>query len=194
MSGKDERANAVAEAIVEIQSLLAAGVSSARLDAAKRVLMRLAERRELFNHDAFPLPTDGRFERTYLIHEEPDGSCALYVNAGLPGQHSPPHDHGGAWAIVVAVDGEETHRLYSCDAKGDALTLSAEVVVRPGVGVALMPNGIHAIEAGPDATLLHLHLYAKRFEDQGERRQFNLADNSVRRFVLGDVGFIEDAR
>ena len=65
MSNKDERANAVAEAIAEIQALLAAGVSSARLDAAKQVLMRLAERHELFNHDAFPLPTDGRFERSY---------------------------------------------------------------------------------------------------------------------------------
>lgn len=191
---KSERAQAVESAIAEIDTILAEGITVDGLNLAKQILLRLAEQHHLFTHNHFPLPSEGEFERTYLIYEDVDGSNALYVNSGIRGQQSPPHDHGGAWAIIVAVEGEEIHRLYACEEADSSIHQVGEIVVKPGQGVSMMPEGIHAIEAVAEAPLLHLHLYGIRFADQGERRQFDLASGNVRRFVLDDVGFLEDAR
>ena len=45
-----------------------------------------------------------------------------------------------------------------------------------------------------DVPLLHLHLYAKGFEYQGERNEYNLETGEVKCFKLEEVGLIEDAR
>ncbi|MEM7206585.1 MAG: cysteine dioxygenase family protein [Pseudomonadota bacterium] len=194
MNSKTRRSKAVARCIDRIKSIMINGVDVETLRHAKRALMTLAEDAALFTHADFPLPADGEVERTYLIHEETDGTFALYVNSGIKGQSSPPHDHGGSWAIIVAVEGEEIHRLYTCDETSNTLTFANQIVVKPGCGVSLLPDGIHAIEAVAPEPLLHLHLYGRRFADQGTRRQFDLEKGQVRQFVLDDVGFIEDAR
>ena len=100
---------------------------------------------------------------------------------------------------MAAVEGEETHRLFVAD-KGDVasgglgIRQAAELVVRPGFAVSLMPDGIHAIHAETDRPLLHLHLYGRGFPSQSERVEYDLERGEVHRFVLDDIGFIEDAR
>jgi predicted metal-dependent enzyme (double-stranded beta helix superfamily) len=194
MNTKRERREAIEEAIADIKGLLDESVSVESLNQAKIRLMALCEKKALFSSTDFPIP-EREIDRTYLVHEEAGGSYALYVNSSLPGQSSAPHDHGGAWAIVAAVVGEETHRLYACEGEnGERVKQVSELTVRPGTAVSMLPDGIHAIDARGDAPLLHLHLYGQSFERQSMRRQFDLDAGTVRLFVLEDVGFVEDAR
>ena len=196
MSVKRLRSETVGNAISEIEQIMRDGVDVTALEAAKKVMLNLCEKSELFPRYDFPIPDAEQTERTFLIHENPDGEYALYVNSGAPGQMAPPHDHGGSWAIVAAIDAEEIHRLYVEDANiGEPVKLRqvAELTVKPGKAVSMLPDGIHSIHAG-NAPLLHLHLYGKNFASQSERREYDLEKQTVRRFVLEDVGFIEDAR
>ena len=192
MNRRQERESAIAGMAARVEEAFAQGVTPSALDAAKQAMLDLAARRDLFLCEEFAQPDDGRRDRNILIYERDPGGMALYVNSSWPGQTSGPHDHGGAWAIVAAVDGEETHRTYEAD--GDAARQTGEMVVRPGTAIALGPDGIHSIHATSDQPLLHLHLYGMGFEHQKERRAFDLENGTVRRFILSDVGFIEDGR
>ena len=194
MSVKQARKSAVEKTVNQIKQILDDNESVENLEEAKSILMRLCENKALFPHDDFPIPADG-IDCTYLIHQEPDSRYALYVNSSLPGQTSEPHDHGDSWAIVAAIEGEETHHLYvSNEHDGSDLREVAELVVKPGNAVSMLRDGIHSIEANGEQPLLHLHLYGRSFDTQLERRQFDPATKTVRRFVLDDVGFVADAR
>ena len=192
MDRKQERDSAVAGLAARVEDALRGGVTESGLETAKQAMLDLAARRDLFVCDEFAPPDDGRMDRTILIYEQEPGGMALYVNSSWPGQTASPHDHGGAWAIVAGVDGEETHRTYEAD--GDTARQTGEVVVRPGTAIVLGPDGIHSIHATSDKPLLHLHLYGAGFEHQQERRAFDMENGTVRRFSLDDVGFIEDGR
>ncbi len=194
----EKRRAAVREAIADIKQMVDTDVSVDSLTLAKGRLMELASQSELFPYSDFPIPSPELIERTDLIHEEPDGSCALYVNSSLPGQQSRPHNHGGAWAIVAAVSGEEEHRVYveTDPADGDEpwIAQAGTIIVKPGTAISILPDGIHSIHAVADAPLLHLHLYAKGFALQGTRREYDLENHTIRKFVLEDLGFIQDKR
>ena len=192
MDRKAARNEAVAAAIGDIRRQLDGGVSVPAIDRAKERLMDLAARTELFPREDFPLPSGGETERTFLIHEDEDGGYALYVNSGLPGQTTRPHDHGGSWAIVVAVEGEELHRLYVPE--GGTVRQAGEITVKAGTGVSLLPDGIHSIHAVSDRPLLHLHLYGMGFPHQGERVEYDLEAGTSVRFKLEEAFAIEDAR
>lgn len=192
MSVERDRMNAIGDLIAEAKAQLFEGVTDKALQGVKAALMRLTEQRHLFTQDDYPLPAEDKIDRNYLIHEEDDGSFALYVNSSRPGQRSRPHNHGGTWAVVAAVSGQETHRLY-CDG-ADGIRLTAEMTVEPGTAVALGPDGIHEIHAESTQPLLHLHLYGLAFRMQGERKEYDLDTGAVHAFVLDDFGFIEDAR
>ena len=195
MSVKAERDAAIRGCISNIKQSFREGVTVPALEEAKHHLMKLCEQRALFPRSDFPVPDEVEIERTSLIYQDEDGSYALYVNSSRPGQISPPHDHGGSWALVAAVEGEETHRLYIHDGSdAGGLRQVTELTVQPGLAVSLMPDGIHAIEAKSSEPLLHLHLYGLGFPRQGERREFDPKTGQVHRFHLKDLGFIEDAR
>ncbi|MEM7173536.1 MAG: cysteine dioxygenase family protein [Pseudomonadota bacterium] len=190
---KLKRDAAIKHTITAIKARLADGVTEGGLKAAEAELKALCARRDLFTWADFPLPPEnGPNERTFLIHEDPDGGYALYVNAGRPGQQTSPHDHGGSWAIVAAVTGEETHWTYREGPAG--LEETGQVTVAPGRAIALGPQGIHAIHAPGPEPLLHLHLYGLAFSCQGRRKVYDLAAGTHRAFKLEDVGFVEDAR
>ncbi|MEM7226616.1 MAG: cysteine dioxygenase [Pseudomonadota bacterium] len=193
MSVKQKRDIAVRETVEQIKELFRDGVSVPLLNEAKSLLVALCAKKELFPRDDFPLPDGEPVYRTFLIHQDEDGGNALYVNSSLPGQTSCPHDHGGSWAIIAAVAGEEAHRFYVADDDG-ALHQVGERVVKPGTAVSMMPDGIHAIEMTKEEPLLHLHLYGLGFHLQKDRRQFDLETGTVSRFAIEYVGLIEDAR
>ena len=174
------------------------GVTVASMNKAKEELMNLAAKKNLFENDFLP-PDQGEIYRTFLIYQDDNGEYSLYVNASLPGQESPPHDHGGSWAIVVAVKGEELHRVYKAnpdltEVQSQPIQLANEILVKPGSAISLLPEGIHSIHANSDEPLLHLHLYGKGFEFQGERNEYDLESGAVKRFKLDDISVIEDAR
>ncbi|WP_282605388.1 cysteine dioxygenase family protein [Pelagibius sp. Alg239-R121] len=195
MSVKAQREAAIRDCISRIKRSFQGGVTVPALEVAKHHLMSLCEQRALFPRSDFPVPNEVEIERTSLIYQDEDGGYALYVNSSRPGQTSRPHDHGGSWALVAAVEGEETHRLYVHDGSDvGGLRQVTELTVQPGLAVSLMPGGIHAIEAKSSEPLLHLHLYGLGFPQQGKRREFDQETGQVHRFHLKDLGFIEDAR
>lgn len=197
MNAKTARKEVIDKAITEIKESISDGVTIESLNAAKSILMALAERKDLFPRCDFPVPGKEQIYRTFLVHEENDGSFALYVNSSLPGQTSRPHDHGGSWAIIAAVEGEEIHRVYTTDDSSSApcnIRQVGEIVVKPGTAISLMPEGIHAIDAESEEPLLHLHLYGMSFQHHTNRKEYDLVANEVKNFVLDDIGLIEDAR
>jgi len=200
MSIKEERLAAIKTTITEIKQVLENEMTVNSIELAKKHLLQLAEQKHLFPRSEFPVPDVEQIERTILIYQEDDGRYALYVNTSRPGQTSPPHDHGGSWAIVVAVEGEETHRLYKAPDKavsqGDSEVVKqvGELVVKPGTAISLLPEGIHSIHAESTQPLLHLHLYGSGFPFQGQRSEYDLVNNRVNQFVMRDLSFIEDGR
>lgn len=188
------RKSAIEAMLSDIRPILDAAMDVDALDAAKSRLIDLCARRDLFTFEDFPIP-EGETERTYLIHQDTDGRYALYVNAGRPGQSYRPHDHCGNWAIVAAVHGEETHRLFEKDeSRSPPIEHKATLTVRPGHAVSMLPEGIHAISAEGTEPLLHLHLYGLSFEFQRGRSEYDEDSGEVVFFDIPDIGAIIDAR
>lgn len=180
----ERRAAAVAETISRIRAIeKRQGVTRPALDAIRKELYALAARKELFSSEDFPPPTDGETSTRYLLSEDADNRFALYMNSLLPGKATNPHNHT-TWASVVAVEGEELNRFYRRTDDGSVsgkatLELDREVVVKPGVGVTLMPDDIHAISVTGDRPTLHLHMYGRSLETLDDRLGFDLEGGTV---------------
>jgi len=194
----DERRRLIGEAMAAIRVVMDQGPSVANLDTAKAELIGLASHKDMFTFEDFPLPTDDAMECSYLIHEDDDGEYALYVNAGVPHQYYAPHDHGTAWAVIAGVEGRERHQLYlrrKNGAEGESLIVKmGEVMVAAGEAATMQPDGIHEVNAMDGKPLLHLHLYARNFVAQGERRKYEVEQNTAEPFYLDELGSITDAR
>jgi predicted metal-dependent enzyme (double-stranded beta helix superfamily) len=168
------RTAAVAATVERIRAIEAReGVTRAALDAIMAELQTLAAEEHLFPSAEFPPPPAGeKGSRRYLLQEDAGGRFALYLNALNPGNETKPHDHT-TWAVVVAVDGEELNRVY---AKRDGgLDLVREVVVKPGTGIALMPEDIHSIHTQGDRPTRHLHMYGLALEKLANRMAYDPA-------------------
>ncbi len=74
MSVKQARTEAIAEALAKIRSELATGATDDALSNARGHLIALANQTELFPRSDFPLPDEGKNERTFLIQEDEDGA------------------------------------------------------------------------------------------------------------------------
>lgn len=193
--GKQDRDAAVSQAMSGIRAILDPDVTVDRLEQAKQVLVRLCDRSDLFNHDAYPLPPGDEIESTYLIQCDDDGRYALYVSCAKPGMAYRPHNHGGSWAIIGGVQGHESHRMYAeTGDPADPIDHRATLMVRPGHAVSMMPDGIHAIAVEGTEPILNLHLYGHRFEDQMARSEFDEATGERFVFRLENVGEIVDLR
>ena len=172
-----ERGQAVAACIADVRAVIAEqGVNREALERVKGQLLKLAARRDLFSFDQFPVLHEG--STMHLLSEDDDHGFALYAVAARGVSETPPHDHT-TWAVVVGVEGEERNRLYrrvhDGRASGEAkLEPAGETLVRPGVGVALMPDDVHSIRRESDAPMLHFHLYGRGIEHLPERRKFDL--------------------
>jgi predicted metal-dependent enzyme (double-stranded beta helix superfamily) len=168
------RAAAVAATVDRIRGIEARmGVMRPALDAIMAELQALAAQERLFPSAEFPPPPNGeKGSRRYLLHEDPGGRFALYLNALNPGNETKPHDHT-TWAVVVAVDGEELNKVYA--RRGGGLDLVREVVVKPGTGIALMPEDIHSIHTQGTVPTRHLHMYGLALEKLDKRMAYDPA-------------------
>ena len=195
---KARRDTCVADAMSKIRAIMDSGPSLENLARAKEYLIDLAAHTDLFTFEDFPLPEDDAMECSYVIHECEDGSYALYINSGAPHQYYAPHNHGNAWAIIAGVKGRERHQLYLRRGTGEPgdgpLTRKGEVIVAPGEAVTMQPDGIHEVNAMDGKPLLHLHLYARNFVQQGERWKYDMAKGEAVKFELDELGSITDAR
>lgn len=183
----EQRAAAVADTLARVREIETThGVNRDALVGMREELYKLAEQKELFPKSEFPPPSDGTQNVRYLLSEDADKRFALYMNSINPGKLTDPHNHT-TWAVVAAVEGEEINRFYERTDDGTddgkaSLELSHEVVVRPGTGVALMPDDIHSIAVEGDTPTLHLHMYGKSLDTITDRLGFDLEAGTVDRF------------
>ncbi|MEH6350306.1 cysteine dioxygenase [Pseudomonas sp. 3JA] len=149
-------------------------VDRAALTEIVALLEGLAERRDLFNFDAFPAPVPGQGSTAFRYRLNDDGdSPTLYLNSLLPGKSTLPHNHE-TWAIISAVEGQEINFVYTRDDEGrepgyTTLHLEKEVVVQPGTSIAFLGDDLHGIRVAGEQPTLHFHLYGLPLESLNGR-------------------------
>jgi predicted metal-dependent enzyme (double-stranded beta helix superfamily) len=150
------------------------GVDRAALEEIVALLEGLAERRDLFNFDAFPAPVPGQGSTAFRYRLNDDGDTpTLYLNSLLPGKSTIPHNHE-TWAIISAVEGQEINYVYRRDDEGrepgyTTLHLEKEVVVQPGTSIAFLGEDVHGIRVAGERPTLHFHLYGLPLESLNGR-------------------------
>lgn len=190
MATKEERDRAVGATIARVKDLLGhAALDRPVLARVLGELKALAAQRELWTAADFPPPEDGVRQARYLVREDPDRTYALYLNVMRRGNRTPIHNHT-TWACIAAVEGAESNYLYERRDDGARpgyadVVASGKVVVRPGSGVALLPDDIHAVEIEDDDIIRHLHLYGRALETLSERLAFDLAHKTCGPMDIG---------
>lgn len=185
----EARAKVVSDTVDRIREIEhTKGVTRESLSEMREHLYALASQQELFSRKDFPPPTDGDTNIRYVLSEDDDQRFALYLNSILPGKLTEPHNHT-TWAIVVAVEGEEQNRFYKRTDDGSVLgkatlEFDEEIVVKPGVGVAMMPDDIHSIAVVGDTPTLHFHMYGRAIETLTERVGYNIAEGTYEYYRL----------
>jgi len=188
MSLKQQREQLVSEILSTIRALHRhAAIDRDVLKSTAEQLEKLATRRDLFNFDEFPLPSDEHpLSTRYELQVGENQEYALYLQALLPGKTSVPHNHG-TWVVVVAIEGEELNRVYrraddGSDPGQATLEVDREIVVRPGQPALFLGDDIHSIHVVSDKPALHFHLYGRALETLTERLAFDLESGKVTRY------------
>ena len=185
----EARAKAVSDTVDRIREIEhTRGVTRESLSEMRECLYALALQQELFPREDFPPPTDGDTNIRYVLSEDDDQRFALYLNSILPGKLTEPHNHT-TWAIVVAVEGEEQNRFYKRTDDGSVpgkatLEFDEEIVVKPGVGVAMMPDDIHSIAVVGNTPTLHFHMYGRAIETLSERVGYDIEEGTYEYYTL----------
>lgn len=140
-------------------------------------LAALAARPGLWSLDDFPIPDHQRWG-VYQLHEEADGTLALYASAARPGHAQPPHDHT-TWACIAGVSGIERNRHYRREGPGRGpgaarLTCTTTQDIGAGDTCFLLADDIHDIEVMPPGDAMHLHLYGRGLPHLDRRLRFDL--------------------
>lgn len=160
-----------------------------KLESLLGLLRRAAEIPGRWSAEAYPDPAPDEQQARYLVSSDPDDSFTLYLNVMRPGKRIPPHNHT-TWACVAAVEGSEFNAVYErldggTGAGTAQLKRLREVEVRPGTGIALMPDDIHSVEIKGDTIIRHLHFYGKALETLGERLMFDLDAGEAKPMPVG---------
>lgn len=190
MNLSEQRQSAVQQSIERIKAFISkGGLDRAVLAQVLEEVRGLADARDFWTGEAFPVPDETSRQARYLIQEDPDRGYALYLNVMLPGRRIPPHNHT-TWACVAGIEGEEHNfvyrRLDDGGTPGHAeLELSDLVLVGPDSGIALLPDDIHAVEIRGDKPIRHLHMYGRALETLSERLTFDIESKTCKPMPIG---------
>jgi predicted metal-dependent enzyme (double-stranded beta helix superfamily) len=184
------RRSIVEPAIANIKEIASKpGLDRAALGRILEIVKALAAQRELWSAHDFRPPEPGVRQARYLIREDADHGYALYLNVMRRGNRTPIHNHT-TWACIAAVEGAEHNYVYRRLDDGSKpgyaeVVEDRMIVVRPGTGIGLMPDDIHAVEIREDEIIRHLHLYGRALETLTERVAYDLERCSYAKMDIG---------
>lgn len=177
------RGEAIADTVARVRRIeREQGVSPAALQVIKRELLQLAARTELFPLEDFPAPKGGSGKPSclYRLSEDDDHRFALYANSTVQKYVNAPHNHT-TWAVIVGVHGEEPNVFYRRTADGGVEVTGSETV-RPGTGVAFMPDDLHSLDIPGGAPMLNFHMYGLALEQLSRREYYTAREHVWRHY------------
>jgi len=187
MDIRKERKVAIDFTITAIRNIEnARGISSVSLEAIKDELLDLANQRDLFPEDHFPIIKEDGNSVLYRLSEDEDHRFALYASIALPEKNVYPHNHT-TWAVIVGICGNERNVFYkrTDDASKDGIGIVhpiREFNVSHGSGVTLMPDDIHSIHVTGNKKTIHLHMYGLALEKLHSRVMYNTSAGTYKMF------------
>jgi predicted metal-dependent enzyme (double-stranded beta helix superfamily) len=163
-----------------------AAMAEAVPDLAKRLV--LMKHNWLRPYMCEPNTSEPNSAGVFALHEEADHSLAVFVVTWLPGDETPPHDHG-TWAVIAGLDGWETnHRWKRID---DGLVPGYADVRRDcseridaGTIVSLPPETIHSVHNDSGGKSVTLHIYGVHV-DHTDRHKFDPIRHAIAPYRLG---------
>ncbi|MDB5982733.1 MAG: hypothetical protein JWQ69_3748 [Pseudomonas sp.] len=170
----ENRAAVIEAFLQQIRAINQRGVDRAALVEIVALLEGLAERRDLFNFEAFPAPVPGQGSTAFRYRLNDDGDTpTLYLNSLLPGKNTIAHNHE-TWAVISAIEGQEINYVYGrsddgSDPKVARLHLEKEVIVQPGTSISFLGEDLHGIRVDGEQPTLHFHLYGLPLESLNGR-------------------------
>jgi predicted metal-dependent enzyme (double-stranded beta helix superfamily) len=93
---------------------------------------------------------------SYLLHEEPDHSLAVFVFTAKPGEEAEPHDHG-TWVVIGGLEGWQTQHRWT-RVNGELVREGTERIDARAI-VALGSGEIHSLENDSGANAVTLNVY-----------------------------------
>lgn len=138
----------------------------------------------------FPLPAGmDDVLCSYELHCDPTTGLTLWLQAIRAGVDSVVHDHG-AWAVIVAVAGQERNRIYRRTDDGSiaghaTLVLQHDVTVKEDQPLVLEQGLFHSIHTLADEPTLQLHLYGCNPDTVEDRK---IVDVETGRLVYPGAG------
>jgi predicted metal-dependent enzyme (double-stranded beta helix superfamily) len=163
-------------------------------DAMVREAPDLAKRLVLMKHNwlrpymCVPNPEPGAGAATYRLHEESDHTLAIFVVTWLPGDETPPHDHG-TWAVIAGLDGHETNHWWKRTDDGSVpgfadVKRAGQERIDSGTIVAMPGGAIHSLHNDSDAVSVTLHVYGMNV-DYTDRHKYDPARHTLAPYRFG---------
>lgn len=114
------------------------------------------------------------------LYRDPDHGFVLLAHTEYVGLFRPPHDHGRAWVVYAAQQGEIEVRTYGRVEEADGrvrLVQRDSTILRRGEALAYLPGDIHDTRCLSDTALLFRFTERDlRIEDRVERRLTRYVD------------------
>jgi predicted metal-dependent enzyme (double-stranded beta helix superfamily) len=181
----------VRQLAADLRQLRAQGLDD---DAMVREAADLAKRLVLMKHNwlhpymCVPNQEPGAGAATHRLHEEADHSLAMFVVTWLPGDETPPHDHG-TWAVIAGLEGHETNHWWKRTDDGSVADFAR--VERAGAEridsgkiIAMTANAIHSLHNDSDGVSVTLHLYGINV-DHTDRHKYDPARHTMAPYRFG---------
>ena len=155
----DENETALFDFISVMKEVTAqAGAADEMMSRLREPALRLAASRQWIDRHRAKGLEPGR----NLLYEEPDHSLAILLVKWGAGSRAPAHDHGGTWALIAGVEGEEVNTLWRRKDDGSSagfaeIEEAAQVAVGPGQILCIGEHDIHTVSTPAQALAVHIY-------------------------------------
>jgi predicted metal-dependent enzyme (double-stranded beta helix superfamily) len=176
--------------VSDIQKLAARGADEREMldkvpDLAKRLVLMKHNWLRDYMRESNPEPGSAG---VYKLHEQPDHGLLVAVVTWLPGDETPPHDHG-TWAVIAGLDGAEINHIWRRVDDGSRpgyaeLERASRQAIDAATIVAMPGDAIHSVHNDSGAVSVTLHVYG-RDVDYTDRSKFDPARHTVEPYRFG---------